>query len=216
MKEHSTQKLFWKKWPFKAIIKIAAGRTSFGGMTHAGMHSGYSYTRRNNIERVEEFARLKEWFKNHIPDAGIRCESNLSVFLSTADELAEVIDAFGIKVIEIWKPESDAAKELLVEHEYDVVRDRLWYGKYPIRARIPYSAEFRTAHLQSFREAVLSLGSECWHAAGHLKDIIVNSKVDRYGWGQPLHLYLATAEDAAMLRLQCGDYIERFERVRKP
>ena len=37
-----------------------------------------------------------------------------------------------------------------------------------------------------------------------------------YGWGQPLHLYLASSDDAAMLRLQCGDYIERFERIRPP
>lgn len=208
-KEHSTQKLFWKKWPYKAIIEISARR---GG----GWGNGYSYSRRNSAERVEEFARLKEWFKNHIPEAGIRCETNLSVFLSNEEELAEVMDNYGHKVLEVWRPKSDSAKDLLIEHEYDVVRDRLWYGKYPIRARVPYSAEFKTTHLQSFREAVLSLGDENWHAAGHLKEIIVNSRVDRYGWGQPLHLYLTTAEDAAMLRLLCGDYIERFERVRKP
>jgi len=206
MKQHDTQRLFWKKWPYKAIIEISARRI--------GHAAGFSYSRRNNSERQEEFARLKSWFKNHLPDAGIRCETNLSVFLSTEAELAEVLDAFGSKVIELWKPASDSSRELLIEHEFDVVRDRLWYGKYPIRARIPYTTDFRTKHVQTFREAVLSLGDDVWHAAGHLKDIITASKVDRYGWGQPLHLYLASAEDAAMLRLQCGDYIERFERVR--
>jgi len=207
MKEHSTQKLFWKKWPYKAIIRITAGRS---------LHGGYSFSRRNNTERIEEFARLKEWFKNHIPDAGIRCETHFSVFLATEAELAEVLDAWGHKVLEVWRPKSESAKELLVEHEYDVVRDRLWYGKYPIRARIPYTAEFRLKHLQPFRDAVLSLGEGNWHAAGQLLDIIAKSNVSRYGWGQPLHLYLTSAEDAAMLRLLCGDYIERFERVRKP
>jgi hypothetical protein len=207
MKEHSTQKLFWKKWPYKAIIRIAAQRSN---------HSGYSFSRRNNVERQEEFARLKMWFMNHIPGAGIRCETNLSVFLSTEQELAEVLDNWGHKVLEVWRPESESAKELLVEHEYDVVRDRLWYGKYPIRARIPYTADFRSNHASSFREAVLSLGEGNWHAAGQLLDIIAKSNVSSYGWGQPLHLYLTSAEDAAMLRLLCGDYIERFERVRKP
>jgi hypothetical protein len=207
MKEHSTQKLFWKKWPFKAIIKISAARSG---------HNGYSFSRRNNAERVEEFARLKAWFNNHLPEAGIRCETHLSAFLSTEAELAELLDAFGHKVLEVWRPKSDSARELLVEHEYDVVRDRLWYGKYSIRARIAYSADFRTKHIPAFREAVLSLGKENWHAAGQLLDIITNAKADRYGWGQPLHLYLASAEDAAMLRLQCGDYIERFERIRQP
>ena len=207
MKEHSTQKLFWKKWPYKAIIKISAGRSA---------HNGYSFSRRNNAERVEEFARLKAWFNNHLPEAGIRCETHLSAFLSTEAELAEVMDAWGHNVLVVWKPESESAKELLIEHEYDVVRDRLWYGKYPIRARIPYTAEFRLKHIQPFREAVLSLGEGNWHAAGQLLDIIARSNVSRYGWGQPLHLYLMTADDAAMLRLLCGDYIERFERVRKP
>lgn len=208
MKIHDTQKLFWKKWPYKAIIEIFAQR--------AGYAPGFSYSRRNNSERYEEFARLKSWFKNHLPEAGIRCESHLSVFLSTEAELAEVIEVYGARVIEIWQPTSESTKELLIEHEYDVVRERLWYGKYPIRARIPYTSEFRTKHVQSFREAVLSLGDESWHAAGHLKDIINASKVDRYGWGQPLHLYLASAEDAAMLSLYCGSFIERFERIRKP
>lgn len=207
MKQHDTQKLFWKKWPYKAIIKISERDPVLFG-------AGFSYSRRNNPERQEEFIRLKSWFKNHLPAAGIRCETNLSVFLSTATELAEVLDAFGSKVIELWQPASESSRELLIEHEYDIVRNRLWYGKYPIRARIAYTAEFRTKHVQTFREAVLSLGNEAWHAAGHLKDIITASKVDRYGWGQPLHLYLASAEDAAMLRLQCSNCIERFERVR--
>lgn len=208
MKEHSTQKLFWKKWPFKAIIKISTPRS--------GHYGAYSYSRRNNSERQAEFARLKAWFKNHLPDVGIRCETHFSVFLATEAELAEVMDAWGHNVLEVWKPESDSAKDLLIEHEYDVIRDRLWYGKYPIRARISYTDEFRTKHVQTFCEAVRSLGDENWHAAGQLRELIDYAKIDRFGWGQPLHLYLASAEDAAMLRLQCGDYIQRFERIRKP
>jgi hypothetical protein len=207
MKEHSTQKLFWKKWPYKAIIQLAAVQPVYSG--------GWAYSgNRNSPERLAEFTRLKEWFKNHLPNVGIRCETNLSVFLATEADLAEVIDAFGTKVIEIWTPISAAARELLVDHEFDVVRNRPWYGKYPIRARILYNAEFRTKHIPAFRAAVLSLGEGNWHAAGQLLDIIRMSSADRYGWGQPLHLYLASAEDAAMLRLQCSDCIERFERVR--
>jgi hypothetical protein len=208
MKEHSTQKLFWKKWPFKAIIEISAARS--------GHYGAYSYSRRNNAERQAEFARLKEWFKNHLPDVGIRCETHFSVFLATEAELAEVLDAWGHKVLEVWRPESESAKELLVEHEYDVVRDRLWYGKYPIRARICYTDEFRTRYAPAFREAVKSLGNENWHAAGQLKELIDNAALLRFGWGQPLYLYLTSSEDAAMLRLLCGNHIQRFERIRKP
>lgn len=209
MKQHLTQKLFWKKWPYKAIVEIANARSGYGG--------NWSYSRRNNSERVMEFARLKDWFKNHLPEAGIRCETHLSVFLSTEAELAEVIDAFGSKVIETWKPASESARDLLIEHEYDVVRDRLWYGRFPIRARIPYNHEFRSKGSVVLKSALESIEKENWYCAGLLHKIVDSTVLPSiYGWGQPLHLYLLDSDDAVMLRLYCGDYIERFERIRKP
>lgn len=209
MKQHLTQKLFWKKWPYKAIIEISAARSGYGG--------NWSYSRRNNSERVQEFSRLKEWFKNHLPDAGIRCETHLSVFLSTEQELAEVIDSFGSKVIETWKPASESARELLIEHEFDVVRERMWYGKYHMRARIPYNNEFRIKGFHVLKSALESIEKDNWYCAGLLNKIIESTAPPNvYGWGQPLHLYLLDSDDAAMLRLYCGDYIERFERIRKP
>lgn len=206
MKQHLTQKLFWKKWPYKAIVEISTPRSYTG--------SSWSY-RKNNSERTHEFSRLKEWFNNRFPEAGIRCENHLSVFLVTEEELNEVIEAWGSKVIDIWKPASDTAKELLVAHEFDVVRARPWYGKFPIRARIPYNNAFRKTGVYSLKDALTSIDG--WHCSGLLADMIKNPETaNRYGWGQPVHLYLDNAEDAAMLRLYCGDYIERFERIRKP
>jgi len=209
MKEHLTQKLFWKKWPYKAIIEISSTRASNTG--------NWSYSRRNTSERAKEFARLKEWFKNHLPNAGLRCEAHLSVFLSTEQELADVIDTFGSNVIETWKPASESARNLLIEHEFDVVRDRMWYGKFPIRARIPYNHEFRSKGSYILKSALESVEKENWYCAGLLHKIVASSTLPTvYGWGQPLHLYLIDSDDAVMLRLYCGDFIERFERIRKP
>jgi hypothetical protein len=207
MKEHNTQKLFWKQWPYKAIVEIRPSPTS--------KFTGWRISK-TNTDRQQDFELVERWCKARFPNAGIRKETHLSLFLSSETELDELLDHFGHRVLEVWKPKNALAKDMLLAHEYDVVRAKPWYNKYAIRARIAYNSEFRTKYLQTFREAVISLGDENWHAAGQLLDIIKQSKAERYGWGQPLYLYLASAEDAAMLRLQCGDIIERFERIRKP
>jgi hypothetical protein len=37
-----------------------------------------------------------------------------------------------------------------------------------------------------------------------------------FACGQPYYLYLLDNDDAIMLKLQAGDWVERFERQRKP
>lgn len=208
MKIHNTQRLFWKQWPYKAIVRIEPSNDSMLG-----------WRRLSNDERAQrhaEFKRIERWCKARFPDAGIRKETHMSIFLNTEQELDDLVDSLGNIVLEVWKPQNESAKDLLLTHSYDVVRENPWYGKYPIRARICYNDDFRTKYVQTLRDAVLSLDGE-WHAAGLLKNIIEKQVLPRvYGWGQPLHLYLESADDAAMLRLTCGDCIDRFERIRKP
>lgn len=207
MKEHRTQRLFWKKWPYKVILSADAGTQSMAS-------NPSPWARRRDTSRLLAMRNLKNWILERFPDAGIRCETNVSVFLATEEEFQRLLDSYGHKVLEVWKPESTTAKDLLVEHEFDVVRERPWYGKYPIRARIPFNNSFRQNGVKAIQDILPSLNE--WHCAGILKDLLDNNRNNAYGWGQPLHLYLADAEDAAMLRLCCGDYIERFERVRNP
>lgn len=208
MKIHNTQRLFWKQWPYKAIVKIEP--------THDTMLGWRRLSNEDRKLRNAEFKKIESWCKARFPEAGIRKETNLSIFLNTEDELNELIDSLDNLVLEVWKPESDSAKDLLLTHGHDVVRKNLWYGKYPIRARICYNDEFRTKYVQHLKDAVSALEND-WHAAGLLKNIIEKQVLPRvYGWGQPLHLYLESSEDAAMLRLTCGDCIDRFERIRKP
>lgn len=209
MKTHNTQKLFWKKWPCKAIIEITPKRGANG------------WGRVNNTETLRQRSisinQAKSWCLKTFEDVGLRSESNLSVFLSSEDELETLIAYFGDRVIETWKPVSTSAKDMMLSHEYDVVRDRPWYGRFPIRARIKYNNDFRVKAIDNFKSAINALDSNDWYCAGLLMQIIKEDTLPRtFGWGQPLHLYLASADDAAMLRLQCGDYIERFERIRPP
>lgn len=208
MKVHNTQRLFWKQWPYKAIVEIRPNiRTINWRRTSA----------EERKQRQQDFDLVERWCKARFPEAGIRKESHLSIFLASQEELDTLIDHFEHRILEVWKPVSDSAKETLLAHSYDIVRAKPWYNKFPIRARISYNNEFRTHHLAAFKQAVSSIGTEDWFAAGLLKELIEKEELPRtYGWGQPLHLYLASADDAAMLRLMCGDSIERFERVRKP
>ncbi len=208
MKIHNTQRLFWKQWPYKAIVEIRPNVTQYGWRRS---------TNEERAQRLQEFTLVERWCKARFPEAGIRKESHLSVFLSTQEELDTLIDHYGHRILEVWKPASESARDLLLAHSYDVVRAKPWYNKFPIRARILYNNDFRTQTLPTFKQAVNSIGDENWFAAGLLKELIEKEELPNvYGWGQPLHLYLASADDAAMLRLMCGDSINRFERIRTP
>jgi len=208
MKIQHTQRLFWKKWPIKVIIKIEPARNAY---------YGHRMQRDDLDKRRVNISLIKDWFSKNMPEAGIRAESNLSIFLNTVEDLEKVLDEFEHSIIEIWQPENDTAKDLMLLHGYDIIRKTLWYGRFPIRARINYNENFRQNGVELFKGAVNGLDENDWHAAGLLKTILGAEKLPRiYGWGQPLHLYLYSAEDAAMMRLQCGDFIERFERIRSP
>jgi len=207
MKEHLTQRLFWKKWPFKAIIQIQTNRGSYD----------WRLTKLQAQARRSEFVVLKEWTASHFPNSGTRCETNFSVFLHTEEELNELLDYYGHKVIDVWKPESQSTMDTLLEHTFDVVRAKPWYGQYPIRARIPFTTEFRTEGFKTLQTSLESIAKDAWHCNGMLKDMMIRVNPPRlYSWGQPLHLYLSSNDDAAMLRLLCGHLIERFERIRAP
>jgi len=152
-----------------------------------------------------------------LPNAGIRREGNVSVFVANENELAQLVDLFGSRISEVWKPRNETATKLLFEHTADVIRDRPWYGRFTMRARILFTPNFKTYEALNFKVAVNSLDAEKWHAAGLLKDIISSDGHLKHGaWGQPLYLYLSDSEDAALLKLQCGTVIERFERIRPP
>ena len=207
MKVHNTQRIFWKKWPYKAIVKISETQR---------LHS-FRFTREQRMLRQHEFQHIKIWCEMNLVDFGIRCETNASVFVNTSEELDKLVDHWGERVIEVWQPENDSAKELLMGHSYDVVRANPWYGRFPIRARIHYDDNFRHNAIPLLKSAVAGLDPTDWHARGLLYELLTKDKQPKhFGWGQPLHLYLATNDDAAMLRLQCGDYIQRFERIRSP
>jgi hypothetical protein len=211
MKQNYTQKLFWKRWPYKAIIQITPARKS------VYTHQSWRMSDEEREARAKDLLSVTKWCKSRFPDAGIRREGNLSVFLDTETELQELVENWGDRVIATWQPQSSDALDLLKTHTYDVVRAKPWYGRFPIRARINYTDDFRIKAVDNLRSAMESMDNSDWYCAGLLYKIIKNEKLPRtYGWGQPLHLYLASQDDAAILRLQLGDYIVRFERIRAP
>lgn len=201
-----TQKLFWKQWPIKIVI---------GSDKNSTTSKSYFLSRDERTERHRNMGEIIKVVKKEVPSAGVRREGNVSVFVSNEQEMTQILDLFGHRTIEVWKPKNDKAKQLLFEHTADVVRERPWYGKFSMRARILYTSQLK-ADIENFKAAVNSLDPESWHAAGLLMNILKSKNKQNSAWGQPLYLYLASSEDAALLKLQCGTIIERFERIRPP
>lgn len=201
-----TQKLFWKQWPIKIVI---------GSEKNSTMTKSYFLGREERLEKMRAMGEVIKVVKKEVPTAGVRRESNISVFVANEQELAQVLELYGHRTIEVWKPKSDKAKQLLFEHTADVVRERPWYGRFNMRARILYTSQLK-ANIENFKAAVNSLDQDSWHAAGLLMNILKSTMQGSNHWGQPLYLYLASNEDAVLLKLQCGTIIDRFERIRAP
>jgi len=211
MKTHSTQKLYWKKWPYKVILQLLPIETD------RIIPGAWKHNRSNRIMRLDESNRIKGWCQTKFTDFGFRREMNLSIFLHTEDEVDTVLCSYGHLAIELWAPANDASKELLLDHVHDVIRATPWYGKFPIRALIPYSQKLRNADPTLLKTAVATLDVDGWAAAGMIGQIVKDGRMyATYAWGQPMYLYLKDDTEAAMLRLQLGGFIERFERIRKP
>lgn len=210
-----THKLFWKQWPIKAIISISADRDESRSQKYSNYFSSIEQ-RRERQQRLNEIVQI---VKRELPNAGFRREDNVSVFVNNEEELDQLVDMFGSRIIQVRKPKNETATKLLFEHTTDVIRDRPWYGRFGLRARILYTNHFKTYEINNFKAAVNSLDKDKWHAAGLLWNIIsfrtsFPAAAPPPAWGQPMYLYLLDGEDAALLKLQIGTVIERFERIR--
>lgn len=214
MKRQTTQRLFWQKWPYKVILDFSQDSRPIIPSTTS------RWVRPNRSMTHPEWANFRRWQKKNLEGTGMRSEGgHISAFLATKEQLELVLDTWTKFVSEVWEPSSEEALTLMKDHVFDVVREHPWYRKYPIRARLLYTQEFQHKGLPSIRQALEGIEHENWYAAGAL-NVILNEKEPgfNYPWpyGQPYYLYLTDNDDAVMLKLQVGDWIDRFERQRKP
>lgn len=209
-----TQRLFYKKWPFKVLVKVDTGPK----VERASSQALYStYTQMRDTDETYKFkSKFKRWFKRHLPDGGIRCERTISLFLNNQEEVDFVCDAWTHNVLEVHAPESEEAMVLLKDNVYDIVRKHNWYRKYPVRARILYTRDFASDGRKLLEDSLKQIEDDDWHCQGTLMSALDDHGNLPYACGQPYYLYLKSNDDAVILRLTCGDYIERFERIRKP
>ena len=211
--QKNTQRLFYKKWPYKVLIKVDRGSQT---EKHEALGLfGPRYTKEHD-ETYKFKSKFKRWFKRHLPEGGIRCERTISLFLHTQDDVDFVVDSWKHNVLEVHAPESAEAMNLLKDNVYDIVRKHYWYRKYPVRARILYTREFSQEGRKALEESLQQIDRDDWHAKGTLMSALERDGNLPYACGQPYYLYLKSSDDAVILRLTCGDYIERFERIRKP
>lgn len=216
MKKCVTQRLYWKQWPYKIILGEESKEVRANNFS---WHARSNFIKPTSKESAAWKSQLRRWFKKNFPNGGIRQETRISLFLHTQEEVDLVLDSWKNLVLELWEPASSEALTLMQDHVHDVVREHPWYRRYPIRARILYSQEFKTNGIGQLKEIVDQLDEENWHAGGLLNTLLKHgNKLTKLPWpcGQPFYLYLADNDDAVMLKLQAGDWIERFERQRKP
>lgn len=210
MKRKITQRLFWKQWPYKIVL---------GNKTEEKQTVWQKrFTKHVDDETYAWKSQFRRWFKKTLPDGGLRHETRISVFLKNKDEADLVIETWPNLILELWAPENPQALTLMQDHVHDIIRENPWYKKFPIRARILYSREFKVEGLGIMRDVVSQIDEDKWYAGGLLKTLLSRHDLGKlpHPCGQPFYLYLADNDDAVMLKLQAGEWIDRFERQRKP
>lgn len=219
----NTQRLFWKKWPYKLVLGEHSKRRSvLNPMTNR-------YLARDNENYVWSM-QFYRWFKLNYSDCRIRRENHFSVFVSTEQQVKEIIDSWNKYVLEVWAPTNQTALALMHNHINDVVRAKPWHGEYSIRLVIPYTKELKAQGIDQIAHALVHIEREKWHVSG-LFERILDSHFDSasgavasarqqrhlpYPYGQTFYLYLKDSDDALMLKLQLSEWIERIERQRNP
>jgi len=226
----NTQRLFWKKWPYKVILGTNPGRSR--KMTRLLLADSFNPVQNltRNTDTYIWSLQFFRWFTTNFSDCRIRRETNISVFVNTEEQVKEVVDNWKKYVIEVWSPVNQNALTLMSDHINDVIRAKPWYNEYNTRLVIPYTKELKSRGLDQLVSSIMQLEQDKWHAGGTLKLIIEcslstlqnNKKLQKqirhlpYSHGQILYLYLKDIEDAIMLKLQFSEWIERIERQRNP
>jgi hypothetical protein len=217
MKHKQTQRLFYKKWPYKVLIKVDAGSKNLEkSLSQYNTHIRDIVSYRDTEETYQFKSKMKRWFKRHIPDGGIRCERTISLFCYNTDQVDFICECWRENVLEIFSPASASALKLMDDNIHDIVRKTDWYRKYPVRARIMFNKDFSVNGISVLIDSLKQILDDDWHCQGTLLNAIKPGGSLPFPCGQPYYLYLKSNDDAVMLRLTCGDYIDRFERIRKP
>lgn len=209
--EKLTQRLFWKKWPYKVILGDEVPPV---GKKYHTMQFASRTVKEDQTHAIG--CNFVRWFKKNYPDYAMRREYRISVFLDSREQVDHVIDNWRKHVIEVWSPANVNVIKMMKDHIHDVIRESPWYKQFSIRARIPYTHDVRDRGAEEIRQAVQQI-EHSWHAAGTLGRIIHFPDAPLlYSYGQPMYLYLSDNEDAVMLKLQLNEWIDRFERQRPP
>lgn len=217
MKTFDTQHLFYKQYPYKVTVTLPY------------QHNGSALHYINNNEKWPDYlkrtsenkkirATFKKWCQDNLSQFGSRSEGNVfSVFLATAEDVQILMDNCQHEILNFWRPKNENAAALLSSHLNDIVRDHPWYSKFYLRAKISYTREFMTHGLLPLQVALNGIAADEWHASGLLGKLLSHPRTT-YGYcgGQLFNLYLKNEEDALLLRLHCGQYISKFERIRAP
>lgn len=225
----NTQRLFWKKWPYKIVLGERKGRRN---LSDSLLPNKLRQLAREDDTRIWSM-QFYRWFKINYSDCRIRRETCTSVFVNTEEQVKEIIDSWGKYVLQVWSPTNQNALELMSNHINDVVRAKPWHGEYSIRLVIPYTKELKTQGMDQLVHALIQLEREKWHVSG-LFERILDSHFDSnngvltaaiaaqkqrhlpYPYGQTFYLYLKDSDDAVMLKLQLSEWIARIERQRNP
>lgn len=218
LKRKNTERLYWSKWPFKLVLTVAE---RLDNLPPANFWLSDNWSQRwvkdirlNRKIALTASASIINTIENDgVEGFGKRLEGHhLSLFFYRIEEVEKYAELFSDIAIELWAPVSkQVEQEMIDDKTHTVYRKKYWYGKYPIRVKILFTRELRNLGQDEIRTALANLDD--WKLVGQLYDTLYGDK-EIYSIGQPYYIYLGSDEDAAMFRLLCDRWIDKFERIK--
>jgi hypothetical protein len=216
-----TEKPFWSKWPYKLVLRVIATESDSSykpydwdndPISQAIVGSWIKERTLNRGVALTITATVLQQIQDDI-DFGRRLEgSKLSLFFHEKSQAEKYARKFKDIAIELWSPASQEIEQEMLDNKTTIIyKKNYWYKQFPIRARILCTKELRNKGMDDIRTALNNL--EEWKLVGQLNDMLFHNK-NYFSIGQPYYIYMGSDEDAAMFRLLCDHWIDRFERIK--
>lgn len=139
MKKHTTSRLFYKKFPYKARLKNDS-HLKPDWITAAHLLSKDQLTNFTTLVNGSKSIDLKDFFNQYNRnDLRFRLEGSLTIFFKDKKILEEIEDKFPNIVDEFWEPANEEAKEHMLSEVRVEVKKKLTHDcryKVYLRGRI--------------------------------------------------------------------------------
>jgi len=189
MQFETTTRLFYSKFPYKAV------------MTHESFDVDEYYT---------NMKLMLEWLKT-LPKSEyqMRHDKNIQLFFKKRKDLEKTVNKFGKWVKQVFEPLNKKHYEYLMQNKDTVTRNRLFWNRYPYKITFGCHTDIDKA-VDWFNNFFTDKDPQRFRFGSSLHQLIKEKERWRSYWCNPV-LYLTDHDDVMLCKLALSSHIIKIE-----